>query len=520
MSETPVAREPSGPDPDLSGRRLGDYQLLRRLGRGGMADVYLAEQMSLRRRVAFKVLKRSLAEDQAYVRRFHNEAQAAASLVHANIVQIHEVGCIEGVHFIAQEYVAGQNLKQWLSRHRTADSKMAVHIMRQVSAALNRAAQQGIIHRDIKPENIMLATTGEVKVADFGLARVATDGQAVNLTQVGVTMGTPLYMSPEQVEGKSVDPRSDLYSLGVTGYHMLANRPPFQGDTALAVAVQHLKHEPQSLAELRPDVQRECPALISVIGKLMAKKADERPASATGVLRELRGLLPEAADDVPWDESLLTTPPTEVMRPSSVTAATQQLQTLLRAESTAKTKTARFSVAPLLIVFGCVLSALAIGAGAAYAFRPRPLLEFDPAALPTIEKFETPSQQWFYATMATKNVEQAWRAVEKYFPAEQSPVNLRYARQAKIGLANYYRSQRQSESALTLYDELAKVEEAEFRLAGTAGRAIVLDQLKRPDDAAEVLKSVIPRRNQISDESLRSGVERLAAKYGIKLDMP
>lgn len=504
---------------DLTGLRIGDYCLLRRLGQGGMAEVYLAEQMSLRRPVAFKVLRKALAGDDTYIRRFVGEAQAAARLVHTNIVQIYEVGVRDGVRFMAQEYVPGQNLKEYLTRFgRGLPTALVLHILRQTAAALVKAAQANITHRDIKPENIMLSRTGEVKVADFGLARIEGDNLA--LTQVGLTMGTPLYMSPEQVEGKSVDPRSDLYSLGVTGYHMLANRPPFQGDTALAVAVQHLKHEPQSLAELRPDVQRECPALISVIGKLMAKKADERPASATGVLRELRGLLPEAADDVPWDESLLTTPPTEVMRPSSVTAATQQLQTLLRAESTAKTKTARFSVAPLLIVFGCVLSALAIGAGAAYAFRPRPLLEFDPAALPTIEKFETPSQQWFYATMATKNVEQAWRAVEKYFPAEQSPVNLRYARQAKIGLANYYRSQRQSESALTLYDELAKVEEAEFRLAGTAGRAIVLDQLKRPDDAAEVLKSVIPRRNQISDESLRSGVERLAAKYGIKLDMP
>ena len=123
MSDLPSSKEPAGSDPDLSGQKLGNYQLLRRLGRGGMADVYLAEQISLRRQVAFKVLKRSLAEDEAYVRRFHNEARAAASLVHANIVQIHEVGCIDGVHFIAQEYVAGQNLKQWLARHRTADAQ-------------------------------------------------------------------------------------------------------------------------------------------------------------------------------------------------------------------------------------------------------------------------------------------------------------------------------------------------------------------------------------------------------------
>jgi len=193
-------------DADLSGRQLGDFHLLRRLGRGAMAEVYLAEQGSLRRQVAIKVLKSDLAKDETYVKRFHNEAQAAASLVHANIVQIHEVGCLDGIHYIAQEYVRGQNLREWMARRGPPDLRMTVTIMRQVAAALHKAAGQGIVHRDIKPENIMLARTGEVKVADFGLARLAGDGAALNLTQVGVTMGTPLYMSPEQVEGRPLDP--------------------------------------------------------------------------------------------------------------------------------------------------------------------------------------------------------------------------------------------------------------------------------------------------------------------------
>src|SRR5262245_33498007 len=231
-------------EPDLSGRRIGDYQLLRRLGRGGMADVYLAEQLSLKRQVAFKVLRSNLAGDEAYVRRFHHEAQAAASLVHANIVQIHEVGCVDGIHYIAQEYVQGQNLREWMARHGPPDLRMAMTIMRQVAAALHKAAGQGIVHRDIKPENIMLARTGEVKVADFGLARLSGDGAALNLTQVGVTMGTPLYMSPEQVEGRPLDPRSDIYSFGVTCYQMLSGVTPFRGDTALSVALQHLKSQP------------------------------------------------------------------------------------------------------------------------------------------------------------------------------------------------------------------------------------------------------------------------------------
>ena len=253
MTDTPIVADSKG-DPDLSGRRLGDYQLIRRLARGGMADVYLAEQQSLRRQVAFKVLRRNLAGDETYVRRFHNEAQAAASLVHANIVQIYEVGCIDGVHFIAQEYVRGQNLKQLVARRGPLKVRMAINVMRQVAAALQRASSRGIIHRDIKPENIMLASTGEVKVADFGLARVAGDEGRLNLTQVGLTLGTPLYMSPEQVEGRPVDPRTDLYSFGVTCYEMLTGQPPFHGDTALSVAVQHLKSEPPRLEDLRQDL--------------------------------------------------------------------------------------------------------------------------------------------------------------------------------------------------------------------------------------------------------------------------
>ncbi len=232
-------------EPDLSGRTLGDYQLIRQLGAGGMSNVYLAEQLSLRRKVALKVLKRRLSQDASYVRRFHREAQAAAKLVHANIVQIYEVGDRDGYHYIAQEYVPGRNLKQVLDRDGVVKARPAVSIMRRVLAALKKAGEEGITHRDIKPENIMIAPNGDVKVADFGLARIDEE-KGVDLTQIGVTMGTPLYMSPEQVEGRHVDRRSDLYSLGVSCYHMLAGRPPFQGDTPLSIAVQHLKDAPSA----------------------------------------------------------------------------------------------------------------------------------------------------------------------------------------------------------------------------------------------------------------------------------
>ena len=162
--EFPQAPDGNRQESNLSGAVLGDFLLLRLLGRGGMAEVYLAEQQSLRRQVAFKILRRDLAEDPQYVQRFHQEARAAARLVQANIVQIYEVGKSDGLHYIAQEYVKGQNLKQYLHRHGAVDSLLAVNIMRQVASALVKAAENRVTHRDIKPENILLATNGEVKV--------------------------------------------------------------------------------------------------------------------------------------------------------------------------------------------------------------------------------------------------------------------------------------------------------------------------------------------------------------------
>jgi serine/threonine protein kinase len=330
MSETPVPVLASAPSPDMSGRKLGDYHLLRRLGRGGMAEVYLAEQDSLRRQVAIKVLKPSLALHDIYVRRFHHEARAAAKLVHANIVQIYEVGCVEGVHFIAQEYVAGQNLKQLLARSGTLDARLAFVIMRQVAAALQKAADQGIVHRDIKPENIMLSPSGEVKVADFGLARVAQTGQQVDLTQVGVTMGTPLYMSPEQITGGNVDPRSDLYSLGVTCYQMLSGRPPFEAETSLALAMQHLKHEPRRLEDLRPDLP---PALCRIVHKLLAKDPAHRFARPADLLAELRALQLEQGSEG-WLAGLEEwTVPELAALAATQTEATLKLESLLRRQS-------------------------------------------------------------------------------------------------------------------------------------------------------------------------------------------
>jgi len=272
---------------DLTGRSLGEFKLLRKLGRGGMAEVYLAEQTTLRRHVAVKVLRSEFTSDAGYLKRFQQEASAAGTLSHPNIVQVYVIGEQDGVHYIAQEYVQGRNLKEFLSRKGPLDVPVALVILKQVAAALQAAGNAGIVHRDIKPENILLTKKGEAKVADFGLAQLTLQGEKVALTQVGMTMGTPLYMSPEQVNGKPLDTRSDFYSYGVMAYHMLSGKLPFRGDTPLAIAVQHLNSPPPSLKALRPDLPD---AVCEFVQKLMAKKRDDRYPDAQTVLQELKQL--------------------------------------------------------------------------------------------------------------------------------------------------------------------------------------------------------------------------------------
>src|SRR5690348_10411036 len=263
---------------DLSGRTLNDFKLLRRLGQGGMGQVYLAEQISLKRKVALKVLKPDLAANATALARFKLEAEAVARATHANIVQVYAIDKVGDTHFMALEYVEGRNLRQYLERKGPPEVLVALSIIRQVAAALQRASELGIIHRDIKPENILLSRKTEVKVADFGLSRVlAGDQPALHLTQSGVTMGTPLYMSPEQVEGKPVDHRTDIYSFGVTCYHMLAGQPPYSGGSPFEVALQHVRGEPTPLKSIRSDLPD---ALCAVVHRMMAKDPAQRYQTA------------------------------------------------------------------------------------------------------------------------------------------------------------------------------------------------------------------------------------------------
>lgn len=273
------------------GEMFGDFKLLKRLGVGGMAEVWLAEQAKPRRKVALKFMHPDLMGDPLYVKRFEREADAAAGLTHPNIVQVFSTGTIQNQHYIVQEYVEGQTLRDYLKKLASQNKKISINaalqVLRQTASALETAAAQGIVHRDIKPENIMLTEKGTVKVADFGLAQFDTGGEKLNLTQADTTMGTPLYMSPEQIRAEKLDQRSDLYSVGVTAYHMLCGQPPFKGDTAMAVAVQHLNDSPAPLSDRRSDLPKP---LADLVHKLLRKKPEERYQSFTEVLDDLRTL--------------------------------------------------------------------------------------------------------------------------------------------------------------------------------------------------------------------------------------
>lgn len=267
--------------PDLTGETFGDFRILRRLGQGGMGQVYLAEQISLKRKIAIKVIRDDIAANPNSLARFKVEAKTVAQLSHANIVQVHMVGEHKGRHFMVLEYVEGKSLGEYLLRKGPLEVPLVVSIMRQVAGALMRASELGIVHRDIKPENILLNRKGEAKVADFGLSRCLNVDEKVDLTRTGATVGTPVYMSPEQIEGKEVDARSDLYSFGVTCYQMLAGKAPFQGSNAFEIALKHVREEPPPLEEVRPDIP---PGLLAIVNKLMAKKPKARYQSA----RELK----------------------------------------------------------------------------------------------------------------------------------------------------------------------------------------------------------------------------------------
>ncbi len=250
------------------------YVIRRKLGSGGMADVYLAEDQELGRRVALKLLDERHASDEQFVERFRREAQSAAGLNHPNIVSIFDRGRAEGTYYIAMEYLDGRTLKELLIRNGPTPVPIAIDYARQILGALSFAHRNGIIHRDIKPHNIIVGPDGRLKVTDFGIARSG----ASQMTEAGSIVGTAQYLSPEQARGAPVDPRSDLYSLGIVLYEMLTGQVPFTGDTPVEIAMKHLSQVPEPPSKLRPDVVPH--DLDAVVMRALAKDPDQRYASA------------------------------------------------------------------------------------------------------------------------------------------------------------------------------------------------------------------------------------------------
>ncbi len=270
----------------LIGCALGGYQILREIGRGGMGVVYRARDVGLQRDVALKVLARHLASDASFVTRFLREGQAAARMSHPNLVHMYAVGEQDGRYYMAMELVNGLPLSAYIRLKKQLDVRKALFIAREVAKALAEAHRHQIIHRDIKPDNILIDPLGRVKVTDFGLAR-ATDDLA-QITAHGTIVGTPQYMSPEQVKGEPTDARTDIYSLGITLFEMLAGEPPFKAPSHLSAMYQIIESPLPSISERNPEVS---PPLAAIIARMCAKAPDERYAAALEVSQDLRTLL-------------------------------------------------------------------------------------------------------------------------------------------------------------------------------------------------------------------------------------
>lgn len=269
---------------DENPRVLNDrYEIHGHLARGGMAQVYLARDKVLDRPVAVKELVPEFATDPSFVERFRREAQAAAGLTHANVVSVYDWGSQDGTYFIVMEYVDGPSLSQVIRSEGALHPRRAAEIAGQVADGLGFAHDRGVVHRDIKPGNVLLTKSGQAKVTDFGIAR-ALSSPDESLTQAGSVMGTATYFSPEQAQGLSVDPRSDLYSLGVVLYEMVTGKPPFSGETPLAISYRHVQDTPEPPSTRMAGIPR---GLEAIIMKLLSKKPDDRYDSAYDLQADL-----------------------------------------------------------------------------------------------------------------------------------------------------------------------------------------------------------------------------------------
>jgi len=271
--------------PELDEHTLidGRYRILHHVGSGGMADVYCAQDTHLGRRVAVKLLHRRFAQDKEFVERFRREASSAAALQHPNVVNVYDRGEFDGTYYIAMEFCEGRSLKELIAQEAPLEVGRAIDIALQILVAARFAHRRNVIHRDLKPQNVIIDSDereDNVKVADFGIARSGSS----EITEVGAIMGTAQYLSPEQAQGRPVAASSDLYSIGVVLYEMLTARAPFEGDSAVAVALKHVSQEVPSVRALRPEVS---PQLEAVVMKALAKDAGNRYQDADSFIRDL-----------------------------------------------------------------------------------------------------------------------------------------------------------------------------------------------------------------------------------------
>ena len=483
---------------------LGDFHVERLLGHGGMGEVYLARQISLDRPVALKILRPELLSSPTYLARFEKEATSAAKLNHPNVVHIYSLGSFDGLRYIAMEYVQGTNLKEFLNKKGPPDLPLALAIMKQAGQAVAAAGELGLIHRDIKPENLLLTRKGQIKVADFGLCR--SDGAGdMTLTQPGITLGTPMYMSPEQVQGKELDHRSDLYSLGVTFYHMLAGVPPFQGQTPLALAMKHVHEPPLDLSVHRPDLP---PDLCRLVMRLMAKSPAERFPTAAEMLRELarvRGSLQAPSVTVSLPEEPAPLAPAGVPR----RPLRQRLAGL---------HLGRRQLAIVLLAAGAVGGLLGFQGRAPDLLSPSAPRPQGPPGLwmapwRTIPQRRTAEDQYHYALLQSPEAsrEAAWLAVPGYFPRERA-----WTTKASIQLARTLLRRGDAERLDALAAELAATDGLAAKATATAARAAAHALRGAAEEVlaafkGENLDTADPALNELGLEAVLCARRRLGA---------
>ena len=339
------------------GKMLDDrYEILELIGSGGMANVYKARCHRLNRLVAIKILKSDLADNADFRRRFHDESQAVAQLSHANIVSVYDVSTNPDREYIVMELIDGITLKQYMERRGRMDWRESLHFITQIMRGLSHAHSRGIIHRDIKPQNIMVLRDGSVKVADFGIACLANQGQT--LTQEA--LGSVHYISPEQARGDRIDARSDIYSAGVVLYEMLTGRLPFEGDSAVSVAIQHLSSVPLAPRDIDPSIPEP---LELICMKAMNSDPNKRYASADAMIEDLEKFRRDPSVDMDYIRQELTAPaadtePTMPLPTAQVTSAVKKHTGELRREREEEEEPPRRDKKSIAIIAGIFAAAV------------------------------------------------------------------------------------------------------------------------------------------------------------------